>query len=121
MSVPTRFSDLTSNEVWQKELEEVYGTVDKVDLVVGVLVEDLPPGFAFSDTAFRIFILMASRRIKSDRFYTTDYTPEIYTEAGMRWIEDNSMRSVFLRHFPELAPHIADVRNVFFPWKRAGS
>ncbi len=27
-------------------------------------------GFGFSDTAFRIFILMASRRLKSDRFFT---------------------------------------------------
>jgi len=27
----------------------------------------------FSDTAFRVFILMASRRLKSDRFFTRDY------------------------------------------------
>ena len=32
------------------------------------------PGFGFSDTAFRIFILMASRRLKSDRFFTNDYS-----------------------------------------------
>ena len=45
---------------------DVYdGDIDKVDLQVGLLAEPLPPGFGFSDTAFRIFILMASRRLKS--------------------------------------------------------
>jgi len=37
-----------------------------------MLGEQLLPGFGFSDTAFRIFILMASRRLKSDRFFTND-------------------------------------------------
>ena len=46
---------------------------------------------------------MASRRLKSDRFFTTDYTPKVYTQAGLDWIENNSMRTVLLRHFPELA------------------
>ena len=53
-----------------------------------------PPGFGFSDTAFRIFILMASRRLKSDRFFTEDFTPEVYTPAGFDWMRDNSFRSV---------------------------
>jgi hypothetical protein len=43
------------------------------------------------DTAFRIFLLMASRRLKSDRFFTVDYTPEVYTATGLRWIDDATM------------------------------
>ena len=82
----------------------------------GLYAEPLPKGFGFSDTAFRIFILMASRRLKSDRFFTTDYTPKVYTEAGLKWIEENSMRSVLLRHFPELAPALEGVDNPFAPW-----
>ena len=78
--------------------------------------ETAPPGFGFSDTAFRIFILMASRRFKSDRFFTTDYTPEVYTPAGFAWVEDNSLRTVLERHLPQLGSHFANVRNVFFPW-----
>ena len=74
-------------------------------------------GFGFSDTAFRIFILMASRRLKSDRFFTADFTPEIYTPAGFAWIADNSLRSVLERHAPQLRPHFANIRNVFFPWE----
>ncbi len=121
MSVPKSFEELTDNPDWRRELAEVYGEVEKVDLLVGMLAEKGPPGFAFSDTAFRIFILMASRRLKSDRFFCEDYTPEIYTPAGMAWVEENSMRTVLLRHLPELAPQMADVRNVFFPWARGGA
>ena len=36
----------------------------------------------FSETAFRVFILMASRRLKSDRFFTVDYTPRVYTPCA---------------------------------------
>ncbi|MBA2537389.1 MAG: peroxidase, partial [Actinobacteria bacterium] len=69
------FEQLTDNSTWAEELRRVYGDVDRVDLMVGLYAEPLPKGFGFSDTAFRNFILMASRRLKSDRFFTTDYTP----------------------------------------------
>ena len=68
--------------------------------MVGMFAEPRPKGFAFSDTAFRIFILMASRRLNSDRFFTRDYTPDVYTEAGLDWIDDNTMAGVLLRHCP---------------------
>ena len=35
---------------------------------------------------------MAARRIKSDRFFTDDFTPEVYTPAGFAWVADNGMR-----------------------------
>ena len=58
-----------------------------------MFAEPKPKGFGFSDTAFRMFILMASRRLKSDRFFTDDYRPEVYTKAGIDWVESNSMRT----------------------------
>jgi hypothetical protein len=61
---------------------------------------------------------MASRRLSSDRFFTTDYTPEVYTPVGIRWVADNSMIDVLLRHFPELAGNLAGVKNAFFPWRK---
>jgi hypothetical protein len=78
-------------------------------------------GFGFSYTEFRVFILMASRRLKSDRFFTRDYRPEVYTQAGIDWVERNSMRSVLLRHFPELEPALRGVKNPFAPWVRTGT
>jgi hypothetical protein len=102
-------------------VSEVYGgDIEKVDLLVGCLCEPLPQGFGFSDTAFRVFILMASRRLKSDRFLTNCYTAEYYTQTGLDWVSDASMGSVLLRHYPELAPALRGVQNAFAPWKRTG-
>ncbi len=78
--------------------------------------ERLPKGFGFSDTAFRIFVLMASRRLKSDRFYTVDFTPRMYTPEGMAWLDENDMLSVLIRHYPELAPVLLHQQNAFAPW-----
>ena len=86
--------------------------------MIGLYAERLPKGFGFSDTAFRVFILMASRRLKSDRFLTRDYTTEMYTQTGLDWIRDNSMITVLLRHFPQLEPALRGVENGFAPWKR---
>jgi hypothetical protein len=101
-----------------RELREVYGELDRLDLMLGLYAEPRPAGFGFSDTAFRIFVLMASRRLKSDRFFTSDYTPETYTQAGLDWIEETTMRDVLLRHYPELEPALAGVNNAFQPWAR---
>jgi hypothetical protein len=112
------FEQLTPNATWAQELQRVYGEVDRVDLMVGLYAEPLPKGFGFSDTAFRIFILMASRRLKSDRFFTTDYRPEIYTQTGLDWVSNTTMIDVLLRHYPELAPAFQGVENAFAPWTR---
>ena len=108
------FEDL--NPAHADDLRRVYGDVERLDLMPGLYAEPLPRGFGFSDTAFRVFILMASRRIKSDRFLTRDYTPRVYTREGLDWIEETSMKTVLLRHFPELAPALRGVSNAFAPW-----
>jgi hypothetical protein len=117
-----RFDKEEERAKWEEELRKVYGTergkdaVDRVDLMVGLFTENPPQGFGFSDTAFRLFILMASRRLKSDRFFTTDYRPEIYTQVGLDWIENNDMSTVLLRHFPTLRPFLRGVDSAFKPW-----
>jgi hypothetical protein len=117
----TTFAGLCENPAWAKELEEVYeGDINRVDATVGMFAEPLPKGFGFSDTAFRIFILMASRRLRSDRFFTTDFTPQVYTPVGFRWIESNGMASVIARHYPDVAK-LMNPKNPFAPWPGAGS
>ncbi|MGW1076571.1 peroxidase family protein [Streptomyces sp. NPDC002537] len=115
----TDFEELTGGNVGlAAELREVYdGRLDRVDTMVGMYAEPRPRGFAFSDTAFRIFMLMASRRLQSDRFFTDDYRPEIYTPEGLEWIERTGMADVLLRHHPELARPLHGVRNAFSPWR----
>jgi hypothetical protein len=115
------FEELTDNPDWAQELREVYGDVEKVDLMVGLYAEPLPKGFGFSDTAFRVFILMASRRLKSDRFFTRDYNAETYTQTGLDWIDETSMSDVLRRHYPALEPALRGVENAFAPWRRVSA
>jgi len=113
------FEELTGNSRWLEELRRVYDDdVELLDLMVGMYAEELPKGFGFSDTAFRIFALMASRRLNSDRFFTTDFTAEVYSQAGLDWIADNDMSSVLVRHLPSVKPALKDVKNAFAPWTR---
>ncbi|MEA2616799.1 MAG: hypothetical protein QOE72_2582 [Chloroflexota bacterium] len=115
------FADLTDNREWAEELRRVYrDDIERVDLMVGMMAEKRPPGFGFSETAFRIFLLMAYRRLKSDRFFTTDYNAEAYTPEGMEWIDAADMASVLLRHYPELRAPLQQVENPFAPWLRVG-
>jgi Animal haem peroxidase len=101
---------------WDRELQAVYGDIENVDLMVGLFAEPKPPGFGFSDTAFRIFLLMAGRRLKSDRFFTTDFKPEVYSREGMEWIERRTMAGVIADHFSELKSHVAPLKNPFHLW-----
>jgi heme peroxidase len=115
------FEDLTEDPAQLAALRRVYRDVDSVDTIVGMLAEKRPAGFGFSDTAFRIFILMASRRLNSDRYFTKDFTPEIYTQTGINWVQQTSMTDVVLRHYPQLRPSLRGVTNAFQPWQRVGA
>jgi hypothetical protein len=115
------FEALSDDPELVDAMREVYQDhIEDVDLTVGMFAEKRPQGFAFSETAFRIFILMASRRLNSDRFLTTHYTERVYTKAGLAWIADNTMVSVLLRHHPELRPALRGTANGFTPWTRTG-
>ncbi len=113
------FEELTDNPQWAEEIRRTYNNdIDLVDLQVGMYAEPTPPGFGFSDTAFRVFILMASRRLKSDRFFTTDFTPEVYTQTGIDWVTKTKLKDVILRHHPELEPALRGLPNAFLPWNK---
>ena len=116
------FEDLTDNAEDVEKLKSVYGRnpadVEKLDLLVGTLSEGHRPiNFGFGETMFQIFILNATRRLQSDRFYTDCFTDEFYTPEGLRWIDATDFKTVLLRHFPQLASTgLANIRNAFEPW-----
>src|SRR4051812_31111152 len=114
------FEEMGDTPEHADDLRRIYSDPEEVDTMIGMYAEPKPRGFGFSDTAFRIFILMASRRLESDRFFTRDYRPEVYTAEGIEWVESNSMRTVLLRHFPELEPALKGVKNPFAPWQQTG-
>ena len=120
MPAAETFLDLADgNAAFAAEIEQVYdGDIEAVDLIVGLLADRKPKGFAISDTAFRIFLVMAARRLRSDRFFTMDFTPATYTPLGLAWIDDASMAAILRRHHPALEPALDGVSNVFEPWPR---
>lgn len=120
MPAPKTFEELTGGNLQlAQELKDVYDNdIEKVDTLVGCHSEPLPKGFGFSDTAFRIFILMASRRLKSDRFIASQWNEETYTPEGFHWVQYTIMKDVLTRHYPELAPVLEKCKNVFAPWEQ---
>ena len=113
--------------------------VEDVDTVVGYLAEyRRPHGFAISETQFVVFILNASRRLFSDRFFTSCFRPEFYTTLGVNWVNHNGpgpvvmekgapnghvqpvspMKRILERNIPELTPELENVVNAFDPWAR---
>lgn len=114
------FEDLTNDAVVVAKLKMLYNDdVEKLDLLVGSLAEEFrPTNFGFGETAFQIFIIQASRRLHSDRFYTESYTPAVYSVVGLKWIDNVTMKKVLLRHMPELEKSLTTVTNAFSPWKK---
>jgi hypothetical protein len=113
--------------------------IEDVDTVVGWLSEfTRPHGFAISETQLQVFILNASRRLFSDRFFTSSFRPEFYTYLGVQWVTENGpdgkviersrsndhqvevspLKRVLLRNIPELRAELDPVINAFDPWAR---
>jgi Animal haem peroxidase len=113
--------------------------IEDVDALVGWLAESVRPhGFAISETQFQIFILNASRRLFSDRFFTSSFRPEFYSHLGVEWVNNNGpdgkviekgkpnghttevspLKRVLLRAIPELKAELDPVVNAFDPWAR---
>jgi hypothetical protein len=113
-----KFEDLTEDPIVLEKLHRLYhDDVEKLDLLIGTLAEShRPNGFGFGETQFQVFLLMASRRLQADRFFTTDFRPEVYTPEGMDWISKATFKSVLLRHFPALQKHLEHIDNAFRPW-----
>jgi len=70
--------------------KSVVDNIEDVDNVVGWLAEyTRPHGFAISETQFHVFIINASRRLFSDRFFTSSFRPEFYSTIGYDWLIHN--------------------------------
>lgn len=133
------FEDLTNNPEDIKALKDIYGNdVEKLDLIIGSLAEkDRYAGYAFGNTPFWIFAIMASRRLMADPFFSDYFVPSVYTAAGIKHVQKRNMGDVIVTHYPELRDQFYDeeyrprrgpkpgrekrsilkVRNAFRPWQ----
>jgi hypothetical protein len=98
MSVPKSFTELAALPADACLLEKVYaGDLEAVDLQIGMMAEPKRTGWIVSDTAFQIFIVMASRRIEADNRLCADYGADLYTQTGYDWVESQCFADVLRR------------------------
>jgi hypothetical protein len=111
------------------DLKQVYGddgtdagraaAIEQLDLLVGCLAEGKsvrPEFYGFGETTFQIFLLMAPRRLESDRFYRQNFNVQTYTPEGMDRIHHVTMKTLLIRNYPALSDALANVDNAFRPW-----
>ncbi|CAI9763215.1 unnamed protein product [Fraxinus pennsylvanica] len=116
----SKWNGLTDDEEALKDLREVYGDdVEELDLLVGLMAEKKIKGFAISETAFMIFLIMASR-IEADGFFTSDFSEEAYTKKGLEWVNTTeSLKNVLDRHYPEMTKKWINSSSAFSVWDSA--
>ncbi|XP_044501170.1 alpha-dioxygenase 1-like [Mangifera indica] len=114
----SKWEDLTDDEEKIQVLREVYGdNVEELDLLVGLMAEKKIKGFAISETAFVIFVVMASRRLEADRFFTSYFNEKTYTKKGLQWVNNTeSLRDVLHRHYPEITKKWMNSTSAFSVW-----
>ncbi|GMN46285.1 hypothetical protein TIFTF001_015477 [Ficus carica] len=114
----TKWEDLTDDKEVVEALREVYGDdVEKLDLLVGLHAEEKIKGFAISETAFFVFLLVASRRLEADRFFTANFNSKTYTEEGLKWVNTTeTLKDVIDRHFPDMTRKWMTCSSAFSVW-----
>ncbi|KAG0629667.1 hypothetical protein M758_1G120800 [Ceratodon purpureus] len=122
LMMPTirKWEDLTQDKETLAIIRELYGNdVERLDILVGLLLEKKPPGFAISETAFFIFVIMASRRLEADPLFTTNYNEEVYTKEGFKWVNTTEgLKDVLRRHYPELVGDWMTSTSAFSVWNQ---
>jgi len=84
-------------------LKYVYTDIEQVDFMVGSLADkERPEGFAFGIVPYHIFVVMASRRLLSDRFFQEGLTSDNYTPWGLNYVATETFQSIIIGHLPEL-------------------
>lgn len=57
------------------------------------------------------------RRLEADRFFTTNYNSQTYTEKGLQWInKTESLKDIIDRHFPEMSKTWMRCSSAFSVW-----
>ncbi|CAN0857404.1 Alpha-dioxygenase PIOX [Linum grandiflorum] len=115
----SKWEDLTDDKEAVRVLTEVYGDdgIEELDLLVGLMAEKKIKGFAISETAFFIFVMMASRRLEADRFFTSYFNEETYTKKGLAWVNTTeSLKDVIDRNYPGMTEKWMNSTSAFTVW-----
>ncbi|KAL8471415.1 hypothetical protein ACS0TY_028900 [Phlomoides rotata] len=82
-----------------------------------MLAETKIKGFDISETAFLIFLIMATRRLEADKYFTSDFNEERYTKKGLEWVNTTeSLKDVLNRHYPDMNRKWINSTSAFTVW-----
>ncbi len=100
------FADITKNKDAQAKLQQLYGSVDNIDLWIGILAEDPVPGASIGTTGRKIIADQFLRMRDGDRFwYQNAFSGDLLREIDQTRLSDILMRNTPLRNLQQ---------NVFF-------
>ena len=88
------FADITKDRAVQKQLSQLYGNVDNIDLYVGLLAEDHVPGTAVGQTFETILSEQFLALREGDRFYYEN----IFAPAEINEIEKTTLANIVRRN-----------------------
>lgn len=108
----TTFAQITSNVTVQQELQQLYGTVDNIDVYVGGLAEDHKPGSSVGPLFYNILVNQFTRLRDGDRYW---YTRQ-FSGTQLYHLEQTTLAKIIKRNtgLTNLQP------NVFFA-RRGGA
>ncbi|KAL7254782.1 hypothetical protein ACSBR1_009013 [Camellia fascicularis] len=113
----SKWEDLTDDKEAMDTLKQVYGDdVKNLDLLMGLMAEKKIKGFAISETAFIIFVIMVSR-LEADRFFTSNFNEETYTKKGMEWVKKTeNLKDIIDRHYSDMTNKWMNSTSAFTVW-----
>ena len=79
------FSEITKNASLAKKLEEIYKSIDNIDLWVGGLAEDHMPGSELGETFHTIFLEGVLRIRDGDRLWYEKIMSKEVIQAYLVW------------------------------------
>jgi hypothetical protein len=95
----TSFEDMCGDPDVAAAVARWYPTVDDVELAVGCQVEKtMFGGWCLGHTIGKAILADAFCSIRQDRFYTDDFTPEVYTAWGHDFAKKTNLVDVINRH-----------------------
>jgi hypothetical protein len=93
------FEDMCGDPEVAKVVAKFYPSIEDVELAVGCQVEKTSyGGWCLPDTVSIAILADAFNSIRQDRFYTDDFTPEVYTDWGYDFAKKTILVDVINRH-----------------------
>ncbi|MFO0939714.1 MAG: peroxidase family protein [Pirellulales bacterium] len=100
------FAEITRNKETQTKLQQLYGTVDNIDLWIGILAEDPVAGGSIGPTGQKIIADQFRRMRDGDRFwYQNEFAGDLLREIDQTRLSDVLKRNTPLQNLQQ---------NVFF-------